>query len=127
LGTGVDELTATKKQEDSTANNEIPTHHTMPHVDSNRATDTLHMGVGVVMNEIVYAEIDRIANKIWHFRSLYDLDGIAETDKGIAQDLWHRGIRRNGQVARALKEIFHDELQDVLLVEEAEIIKEKNS
>ena len=79
------------------------------------------------MNEIVYAEIDRIANKIWHFRSLYDLDGIAETDKGIAQDLWHRGIRRNGQVARALKEIFHDELQDVLLVEEAEIIKEKNS
>lgn len=75
------------------------------------------------MNDRVYHEINvRMAGKVWHFRELFDLDGSEDNDRAIASDLWERGIRQTHRVYRELKKIFHDELQDKTLAEEAEIL-----
>ncbi|MBV6341034.1 hypothetical protein [Candidatus Magnetobacterium casense] len=75
------------------------------------------------MNDRVYHEINvRMAGKIWHFRELFDIEGSEDTDRSIASDLFYRGIRTTHRIYRELKKIFHDELQDKTLSEEAEII-----
>ena len=79
------------------------------------------------MNEMVRHEIDVVlAGRVWHFRELFDIEGSPENDRGIAEDMWGRGIRRPHKVFRHLQRIFHDELQGSCLVEEAEGIKERN-
>jgi len=69
------------------------------------------------MNDLILQEIDRIANKIYHFRMIFDIDGSAENDKGIAEDFWHQGIRRNHRIFHELQHMFHDELQGTCLQE----------
>lgn len=77
-----------------------------------------------VNNNLINADIDRIANKIWHFREFFDVLGDEDDDRVIASDFWNRGWRRTHRVYRALLDLFHDELQDKILVEEAEKIKD---
>jgi hypothetical protein len=77
------------------------------------------------MNDMVRKEIEcRIAGKVWHFRELFDIDGHEDNDRAIAHDLWDRGIRQTHRIYRELLKIFHDELQNQVLIEEAERIKE---
>ncbi len=67
--------------------------------------------------------INDIARKVWHFREFWDIFGWEVEDWEIACDIVNRGLHTNLQIQEYCKKVFHDALQEKMLVEEAELIK----
>jgi hypothetical protein len=81
---------------------------------------------GGPMKDLLRYDINvRIAGKVWHFRELFDIEGTADNDRAIASDLYVRGIRQTHRIYRELRNIFQQEMQGQVLVEEDEIARSK--